>query len=413
MAPLKILICGGGCAGPALAYWLANSGHRVVIVERFAALRASGAQIDLRAQGIEVVKRMGLLDVIRSKLVDEDGTSFVDTHGNVLASVMANKSGQGAQSLTSEYEIMRGDLVRVLYDATKDKVEYVFGKTVDSFEQDDDQVVVHFSDGSSDTYDILVGADGQGSYIRKAIAPANSPDPYRRLGIYMAYWFVSRTEEDNNMFNWYNSPGGRVIHRRSHSPTESQAYFVLNDDSEDLHSLFRSPVEQQKKFLAQRFHDAGWHAERFIEGMKTTENFYCQEIVQVCTDTWHKGRVVLLGDAANCPSSFSGMGTTSCFVGAYVLAGEINRNTENLPQAFANYDKTLRPFVKEAQKLSPSLIRLNMPKTEWGVAILRSLIRLVCFLRIPDLISRFSNAEKGGWRLPDYPELKPMAQRSQ
>jgi 2-polyprenyl-6-methoxyphenol hydroxylase-like FAD-dependent oxidoreductase len=74
--------------------------------------------------------------------------------------------------------------------------------------------------------------------------------------------------------------------------------------------------------------------------MKTTENFYCQEVVQVRTDTWHKGRVVLLGDAAHCPSPFSGMGTTGSFVGAYVLAGEINRNTENLPQAFANYDET-------------------------------------------------------------------------
>ena len=128
MAPLKILICGGGCAGPALAYWLARSGHRVVVLERFPALRASGAQIDLRAQGIEVIKRMGLLDVIRSKLVDEAGVSFVDSQGNVKATFMANKSGKGAQSFTSEYEIMRGNLVRILYDATKDNVEYILAK---------------------------------------------------------------------------------------------------------------------------------------------------------------------------------------------------------------------------------------------------------------------------------------------
>lgn len=81
MAPLKILICGGGIAGPALAYWLSLSNHDVTICERFPALRATGAKIDLRAQGIEVVKRMGLLSAIREKLVDEAGVSLVDSNG--------------------------------------------------------------------------------------------------------------------------------------------------------------------------------------------------------------------------------------------------------------------------------------------------------------------------------------------
>lgn len=284
MDPLKILICGGGCAGPALAYWLARSGHQVTVVERFPALRATGAQIDLRAQGIEAVKRMGLLDVIRGKLVDEAGACMVDSQGNVIATVMANKSGKGVQSVTSEYEIMRGDLVRILYDATKDNVEYVFGKTVESFAQDDEQVIAHFSDGSSDTFDLLVGADGQGSRIRKAILPPDCPDPYRRLGINMAYWFIPRTDTDSNMNKSYHCPGGRMIMCRSHSPTETQVYFVLRDDSEELRNIPRAPVEQQKEFWAQKFSDAGWQVDRFLEGMKTAENFYCQEVVQVQTD---------------------------------------------------------------------------------------------------------------------------------
>lgn len=120
--PLRVLICGGGCAGPALAFWLARSGHRVTVVERFPALRATGAQVDLRGQGIEAVKRMGLLDAVRAKLVDEAGVAFVDRHGKVKGTILANTSGKGAQTLTSEYEIMRGDVVRILYDATKDDV---------------------------------------------------------------------------------------------------------------------------------------------------------------------------------------------------------------------------------------------------------------------------------------------------
>ncbi|WP_348643364.1 FAD-dependent monooxygenase [Rhizobium laguerreae] len=54
--------------------------------------------------------------------------------------------------------------------------------------------------------------------------------------------------------------------------------------------------------------------------------FHSQEVVQVRTDTWYKGRVVLVGDAAYCTSPFSGMGVSGSLVGAYVLAGEINRN---------------------------------------------------------------------------------------
>ncbi|KAF4995574.1 hypothetical protein FDECE_12773 [Fusarium decemcellulare] len=406
MAPLKILICGGGCAGPALAHCLAGQGHKIVIVERFPALRASGAQIDLREQGIEVVKRMGLLDAVRANLVDEPGVSFVDSNGKTFATIMANTSGKGAQSLTSEYEIMRGDVVRLLYDATKDDVEYVFNKTVESFEQDEKQVLAYFSDGTSDTFDILVGADGQGSRIRKAILPPDAPDPYRRLGVHNGYWFIPRIDTDDNIRRSYNCPGGRMIFRRSHNPTTTQVYFILKDDNPEISSIHRASVEQQKEFWAQRFRDAGWETERFLEGMKTTENFYSQECLQVRTDTWYKNRVVLLGDAAHCPSPFSGMGTSGSFVGAYVLAGEITRNPDNLPLAFANYDKTLRPFVKEIQNVPLSLMKLAAPETQWGIAVLHWIVWLICLLGIPDLISRFSSDKKGGWSLPEYTELK-------
>ena len=406
MSSLKILICGGGIAGPALAYWLARGGHRVVVVERFPALRDAGAQIDLRAQGIEVAKRMGLLDIIRSKLVDEAGVSFVDSQGNVKGTVMANTSGKGAQSFTSEYEIMRGDIVRIFYDATKGNTQYIFGKTVERFEQDEKGVTAHFSDNTSDTFDLLVGADGQGSRVRKAILPPDSPEPYLRLGLQMAYYFIPRTAHDSNIRRTYISPGGRMIFRRSHNPTETQVYLILKGDSTEIQSVPRAPVEQQKEFWTQTFHDAGWETDRFLDGMKTTKNFYCQEVIQVRTDTWYKGRVVLLGDAAHCPSPFSGMGTTGAMVGAYVLAGEINRSPENLAQAFANYDTTLRPFVNKIQDVKPALLRLAIPTTQWGISILHFIFWLVCYLHIPQLVSRFSAEEKGGWKLPDYPELK-------
>ncbi|KAF5015136.1 hypothetical protein F66182_13636, partial [Fusarium sp. NRRL 66182] len=162
----KILISGAGIAGPSLAYFLslARADHQITIIERFPAIRKKGAQVDLRAQGIEVVKRSGLLDAICSKLVPEEGVSFINSKGVVQGSILANKSRQGAQSLTSEYEIMRGELVGILYDATRglDGVKYIFGKEIESFTEEDDdiegkgKVAVVFSDGSMDTFDLLV-----------------------------------------------------------------------------------------------------------------------------------------------------------------------------------------------------------------------------------------------------------------
>ncbi|BDE36952.1 oxidoreductase [Streptomyces lividans] len=399
-------MAGGGIAGHALAYWLARGGHRVTVRERYPDLRATGAQIDLRGQGIEAVRRMGLLDTVRGRLVDEAGVAFLDARGRPRATLMANTSGRGRQSLTSEYEIMRGDLVRILHEATGNDVEYVYGTSVDGFDQDEHEVVAHCSDGSSETYDLLVAADGQGSRLRRAILP-DGTDPYWRVGIHMAYWFVPRIASDSNVRDTCMVPGGRQIMRRSHNPTETQVYFVLREDSAQASAIHREPVEKQQEFWASRFRDAGWQTERFVEGMRTSPFFYSQEIVQVRTDTWSRGRVVLAGDAAHCASPYSGMGTSGGLVGAHVLAGEINRCPDDLPTALAHYDTTLRPFTDEIQgEVNPRLLKLAMPMTQRAIDAFLTVTGMATRLRVPDLATRFSKEDRGGaWRLPHYPEL--------
>ena len=100
------------------------------------------------------------------------------------------------------------------------------------------------------------------------------------------------------------------------------------------------------------------------------------------------------------------MGTTSSLVGAYVLAGEIARSSDDLSQAFKTYDEKLRPLVNVIQDVNLLLLRLAVPDSQWAISIIHFIFGIVCFLRIPDLISRFSNDRDGGWKLPDYPELE-------
>ena len=318
---------------------------------------------------------------------------------------MANTSGQGRQTLTSEYEIMRGDLVRILHEATKDDVEYVFGASVDGFDQDDDRVVAHFSDGSTGEFDLLVGADGQGSRIRRPSFPRGD-DPYRRLGIHMAYWFVPRIASDSDIRDTYIAPGGRMIMRRSHNPEQTQAYFVLREDSAEASAVHRAAAREPAGVLGRPVPRRRLAGRAVHRRMATSPSFYSQEALQVRTGTWSKGRVVLVGDAAHCASPYSGMGISAGLVGAHVLARQINAHADDLPTALAEYDTELRPFVDVVQaSVKPRLLRLAMPKSRGAVTALRAAAAVGTALHIPDLVARSSTEDRGGaWQLPPDPQ---------
>uniref|UniRef100_UPI002453C3E6 FAD-dependent monooxygenase n=1 Tax=Nocardia brasiliensis TaxID=37326 RepID=UPI002453C3E6 len=255
------------------------------------------------------------------------------------------------------------------------------------------------------------GAPAPAPAPRPPTPPPPPPDPYRPVGIHMAYWFIPRIPADGDIRDTHHAPHGRMIMRRSHNPAETQVYFMLRETSGEASAVHREPVERQKQFWTERFLDAGWQTERFLEGMRTTESFYSQEALQVRTNTWSAGRVVLVGDAAHCASPYSGMGVSGALVGAYVLAGEINRHTGDLSTALANYDTTLRPFVDEIQAtVKPRLLRLGMPSTQLGIDAFHALTAAACALRIPELVARRAKTDRGGdWSLPAYPELSSAA----
>lgn len=401
----KIVVVGAGFAGLSAAYWLGRQGHQVVVIERSAALRDSGAQVDLRAQGVEIVERMGLLDAVKERQVHEVGFEMIDERGDVKSRMMANTSGRGTESMTAEFEIMRGDMLRLLYDAAREHAEIRFDTTIEHFEQDEEKVTVRFADGSSETFDLLVGADGQGSRIRRAILPDDA-DPYRRAGVHVAYWIVPRVPSDGDFATMYNAPGGRLLIRRSHSDTETQIYFFLRDTSPEARAIHRKDVDEQKRFWTQKLRGAGWQSDRFLAALKTSDNFYSHEIAQIVSDTWHQGRVVLVGDAAHALPPM-GWGVTSSIIGSYILAHELQRTPENLPAAFAAYESAMRPFITSIQPPSLRFFRILLPSTRAGIRMLHTVGRAarVLMLSISKVRARFSTGRgrrSGTWTLPDY-----------
>ncbi|CCT72901.1 probable 2-polyprenyl-6-methoxyphenol hydroxylase and related FAD-dependent oxidoreductases [Fusarium fujikuroi] len=414
MTELKILICGAGIAGNALAYWLAQQRHHVTVMERHPDLRSTGLQIDIRGHGIEVLKRMGLEAAFRSMSVKEQGLEFVNSSGKVIAYFPANTTGTGLQSFTTDYEIMRGDLIRLLYDRTKDRVRYVFGTTVDSFEQLDDCVEVLFSNSDKGRYDLIIGADGQWSRTRKQMIGPEAKDPVNFLGVYVGYFTFPRPIKKGEAYNGtgYIAPGKRLLFTRRHSTNRVQAYLVGLNDSERLMAARKDGgVEDEKAIFSELFRSAGWRSEELIEEMQNSPDFYCEHMGVVRLDTWFNGRVGLLGDAAYCPTATTGMGTTSSLVGAYVLAGEIQRHCsrydsskEIVPEALHAYEERFRPFMKTVQD------GIEKDKTYWHkmpsgpilLMVLNMFLSIASFFRLDVLAKNIMKEETGDWKLPDY-----------
>lgn len=187
-APLKVLVSGTGIAGAVLTYWLlrAHPSIQVTLIERDPSPRLTGASIDIRDAAVDIIKFMGVEPQIRSKSTKEAGVQFVTVGGGGKTKVVATISATGrtdVQSITSEYEIFRGELAGIFMEQVRkiagERVEIAFGEEVADWVdlEDGEGVEVKFKNGREmGRYDLLVGADGFGSRIRGMMLKTKSSE---------------------------------------------------------------------------------------------------------------------------------------------------------------------------------------------------------------------------------------------
>ena len=393
MSHRTVLVSGAGIAGPALAFWLRRHGMVPTVVERAPGVRPGGQSIDVRGAGREVVRRMGLEDAVRRAGTGEEGVSFVDSAGRSRAAI--GVGAFGGEGPTAELEILRGELADVLYAATRDDVEYVFGDHATSIDERDGSVHVGFASGSEREFDLVVGADGLGSSTRRLVF-GDGPH-VRPLGLSVAYLTIPRADTDGMWARWYNATGSRVVTLRPDQHGTTRALLSYLDRPrrwEDLDEAGRAAE------LRRVFADAGWEAPRVLAALADSADLYVESVGQVKMSAWTRGRVALLGDAGYCPSPISGMGTSVSLVGAYVLAAELARHDDHTA-AFAAYESTMRPYVERAQKLPPGAPRLANPRTRLGIAAFHGVLRVATSRPVARLLSRLFTTPAETIELPD------------
>ena len=430
--PLNILIVGAGVCGPAFATLLQRSHaqYNITIVEQAPSLRLGGQQLDLKVHGYPIVKKMGLLEAVKSRCVGETGAEMVNSKGDVIAQFGVNDAeADGSTFLTQEYEIMRGDLVEVFYEASiaqrakldgagkQGGLAYEFGKTITELTQDGENgengVGVTFSDGQKKRYDLVVGADGQGSRTRRLLLGQQASDEaFHSLDIHAAFYSIPRQEGEGSVAKLYLGTGGRgLVTRTGDNLSVTQVYLFAmgKEHSQMLKQASKESPETRKRLWMDLFRDAGWQSERLTKGAATTDDFHAWELAQIRLKQLYSGRVALLGDAGYCPTVFTGMGTTASLVGSWVLAGELARHGDDISGALRAYDEVMRSPIDDWQQMLATVSNVRVPSSRLGVWLLDNAIwafsSLGSKLGLGRLSPRGPREKEGAWRLPEYPEL--------
>jgi 2-polyprenyl-6-methoxyphenol hydroxylase-like FAD-dependent oxidoreductase len=392
-----ILISGASIAGLALAYWLRQYGFNPTVVEQAPAPREGGYAVDLRGAAREAAERMGIMADVRRAHVGTYGLSYVNGANKPVASMSSDLLGDSGGAI-AEIEILRGDLIRILYAVAGDDVEYIFEDSISSISQGEEGVGVTFQRGEPRHFDLMVGADGLHSNVR-ALAFGDELEFVRDLGAHVS---IFTTPNHLDLDGWelmYSTPGRTAAMYPARHNTEAKAMFFF---ASEPFPYDRHDIGGQKKILAEAFAGGGWEVPRLLEAMWGAYDFYFDTVSQVHMDRWSSGRAVLVGDAAYCPSPMAGVGTSLALVGAYVLAGELKAAGGDHRRAFVRYEEEMREYVEQGQKLAKGNATGLIPRSRLQIRIRNQVIRMLPYLPWRGLIAGGVQKAANAITLKDY-----------
>lgn len=381
---MKVVICGAGIAGLALARLLGRAGRQVVLIERAAALRDQGYLIDFFGPGFDAAEAMGLLPRLHELAYPVTEVSYVDRQGYQTTALDYRRltATLGGRLLV----LMRGDLAHVLHEGLGDEVELVFGQTVATVQQSPDELVVRLSGGAEHRADLLVGSDGIHSQVRRLVFGPDQ-DYLRYLGFHTGAYTFADAELHRKL-------GSRFL--LTDSVNHQVGLYALRDGQVAVTATHRSSDPElpadPRVTLSRTHFDLGWLIPDVLEYCPDPPELYYDQVAQIEMATWHRGRVVLLGDACQAVSLLAGQGASLAVAAAHVLAGELARGGK-IPDALARYQARLLPAVRDRQVAGRRAAEWFLPSSQARLLLRRLALQA---MRLP-VLDRLFTAGPSTW----------------
>jgi 2-polyprenyl-6-methoxyphenol hydroxylase-like FAD-dependent oxidoreductase len=238
-------------------------------------------------------------------------------------------------------EIQRADLSRLLYDHSRERVEYRFGDSIAAVNQTPAGVDVTFERAPSDRFDLVIGADGLHSRVRR-LAFGPEDEYVRHLGYYIAGWDLPNIWQLDGEQRFHNRPGTLAgVSEQMHRPDRANTTFIFASPADPE---LRGNRDRQGELLRRVYAGQGWYVPQLVAAFPSATDVYFDSVSRVEVPRWSTGRIALLGDAAS-GATLSGTGTGTAIVGAYALAGELASAGRNHTEAFQRYEQLIRPYA--------------------------------------------------------------------
>jgi len=365
----SVLISGAGVAGSTLAYWLARQGFTVTMVERSAGQRSSGNPVDVKGPAVAIAEEMGVMPQLRAAATSVKRLVFLDTAGRERAGVSLS-AFQGSAG-DREVEISRADLASTLLAAARDHAEIRWGDAITGLKQAGDAVEVTFERGAPARFDLVVGADGSHSAVRR-LAFGPDTDFVQHMGMYVATMPVDHTIAGDHAVAMVNTPGRAFSVHPAHGIPLAGFFFrqkaVPDFDHRDL--------DQHKRLVAAAYAGRLGVYEEFLERVAGADDLYFDSVSRVRLPHWSNGRIAVVGDAASSLSLF-GDGSTLAMAGAHTLAQELASTSGDPSGALRRYETRHRTLVAPRQRGFALAGPLLVPKTRTMIALRNTAARVL------------------------------------